>query len=873
MIAGPADYPETDTNCLTLCRKATAICLHDCVLSASLLKQLGQQLHGCQKLHSLDLQGVETLVSDLSETQELPDELFKAISTLHSLTCLVIHLPFQEHTWNTTPEHNPSTHTSISFKCYFLSPVKSQILGKGLLCLGKLQILDLEYCPLQTTGQYITEAINAWPNDPQLREVNLMHCNMPSTVTGGLMQAFATRCHKLERLNLCGNDLGGQVAALTSHTNPALEYLPFWMCKLQPDDGYALAAAIQDQKLPKLQHMDFQDNPSLTEEAVVAILNATSLHLQTGLIFYLHQFKIFMDPMDPKKYKPMPIVATQLLQAVPSCSDRLTQLILYDDLGDKLAALTTKVYPVLKNLTCKKCNLQPADGQALVDAIQQHRLPQLTNLNISDNPSMLAKDGIAALICAIVNQPQTTLEIDMGQYISLDNGCLLSRKGHTESQCEPALEGIMQVLSSGSHRLKELDLSGNNLGGHVTKITSQAHALLWKLQLSTCNLEPVDGYGIATAIQDQRLPQLKELDVMYNPSLDKETEAAILSAVLNLHRRNQIIRLNHFDQRLNERQLHLANIKTRGLLPITRSGLQNALTIRCHQLEELILIAIDLAGQVSALSTQTYPLLKIIRLIRCNILAADYHALATAVKQHQVPQLEDFTLEDDNLTYELEILTSVTFPQLRILSLHMQRADCHTLANAVKQDKFPLLEELTLDHNNLSNQMATLTSVIYPALKKLMLRGCHLQVSDCYALEAASREHKFPQLEELGLDYNNMHDKLTALTSQPQRGIKKLLLRSCSLKASDGFVLAAALQQQRLPDVGVLDLQNNPSLSEEGVAAILDAALTHHQMELEINLLGCVWDLGSRLSDRVMEEWEQKCHDTLVRPKFRVTYT
>ncbi len=789
---------------VTLCRQAKGIFINDCTLSMSFLRRLGEQLNGCRQLHTLQLVGVETVMPDGSVVHDLPDELVTAISTLHSIIRLELHS-----VWPGYPR-----------KHHALSPGKCEILCKGFLYLSNIQTLDLSSCPIGGHGTYITQAINDWPHESQLRKLNLEHCEMPSTVTGGLMQALATRCHKLEDINLIDNDLGGQVAALLSQTHRVLEHLPLWMCNLQPDDCHALAVAIQQHRLPKVKMLDFNDNKSLTEEAEIAVLSASLTHLQGDLNFYLNYCKLSMAPLDLDKCKLTSMVKTGLPETLVSGCNRLTSIDIVDyEFSGKTSILTSQTYTVLTRLTFIECNLQPADGYAIATAIKQHRLPLLEELVFQ--ALSFDDEDIAAALCKALFQHRNlkwvlVIKQLVKQYTWIDS-CVSMEKGVlnlVNDGLSSTIKGALKALTSRNHGLvvKELKLNNNDLGGQLKNLTSKIHALLRKLELRKCNLVPADGYAIATAIQNGNLPKLEELDVLENPLMDKEAEAAILGAALNHCQKNQKIQLQHFcyDILLSERKVSLALCKA--------SGLSNALSIRRSSLEELILRKIDLGGKLAAMISHNYFLLGSMHLITCNLHAADCKALASAVGQNRLPKLEELSVSDNDLSGKVKILFSVTYLELR----------------------------------------------------KLELCWCHLQPADVQALGVALQDNRLPKVEKLRLDVNNLEGQIAALTSQPLTGLKHLSLGGCHLNLADGRALSVAIEKNRLPQVQVLDLGNNPSLGEEGVAAILNASLTHHQMELWVNLLGCdrsYW-LNLCLSDQFVKEWEQKCHDTHVKPSF-----
>ncbi len=227
---------NTANDSLTLCRQARGLCMGYNILPMGELRQLCQQLKGCQQLRTLHLEGVKAVMPDGSVIKHLPNELLKVM-------------------------------------CH----------------LNKLQVIRLGGNPLGVHGKYITQAINTWQPEPQLKVLHLGFCKLPRKVTGGLLQALATRCLQLEELNLVYNDLGDQLTALTSHTHPLLKWLELEKCNLQSADGHALAAAIQQQRLPQRVWLGLHDNPSLGEEAVTAILTAALTHHQRELCIQLKE--------------------------------------------------------------------------------------------------------------------------------------------------------------------------------------------------------------------------------------------------------------------------------------------------------------------------------------------------------------------------------------------------------------------------------------------------------------------------------------------------------------------------------------------------------------------------------------------------------
>ncbi len=464
---------------LTLCRQAQGIYMKDSTLPIGQLRQLCQQLKGCLQLHTFCMEEVNIVLPNCSVTDHLPNKLLKVVC-------------------------------------------------RGLRHLNKLQIIRLGGNPLGEHGKYITQAINTWQPEPQLRELHLEDCKLPSKVTGGLLKALATRCNQLEKLVLGDNDLGGQLTALTSHTHPLLKQLCLEKCILQSVDGHALADAIQQHRLPQLEVFNLDGN----------------------------------------------------------------------DLGGHLAALASHTPPLLRQLCLENCNLQLADGHALAVAIQ-HRLPQFEWLILKDNPS-LGEEATAAILTAAHTHHQGKMHVDLDHiYVSIAST--------DKKECDLSsvmTEGVLRVLAAGACRLENLSLSNYDLGGQLAALTSHTYPLLKKLKIRGCNLQPADGHALADAIQQHRLPQLEELDLKDNPSLS-EAEAAILTAALTHHQRELRIQLDYCGVEIYSTDLQKYNLPL-----IVKGGILQVLATGCNRLKDLQLYGKDLSGQVAALTTQSYPLLR-----------------------------------------------------------------------------------------------------------------------------------------------------------------------------------------------------------------------------------------------------------------------
>ncbi len=341
--------------------------------------------------------------------------------------------------------------------------------------------------------------------------------------------------------------------------------------------------------------------------------------------------------------------------------------------------------------------------------------------------------------------------------------------------------------------------------------------------MHSCNLQPADGHALAAAIQQYKLPQLEVLGLVDNPSMGKNAEGAILIAALG-HPGTLKIDLygsygcgsidDNYAVSLDQSKVFLRDCR----LP---RKMKNELVSRLHRLADLSINHFNMGGQMTALLSQTCPLLKVISLEKCNLQLADCNALAAAIQQNNVPQLE----------------------------------------------------ELTLNDNDLGGKVAILASQTYPQLKKLSLTYCRMQPVDCTALAASLQQHRLPKIEELWLGGNDLHGQIPALTLFVQPHLRQLILWDSHLQPSDGHSLAAAIEQQKLPQLWQLNLTGNcgcypldKSLGDDGAAAVLHAALNHHQRKLVIKLYDC------DMSKQFEKQWELKCKDTHVFPVLHAIY-
>ncbi len=187
----------------------------------------------------------------------------------------------------------------------------------------------------------------------------------------------------LKKLSLWGCEkLSGQgLITLLSHTWSTLQQLVLEDCSLTAADGDTLLEACIQGHLPQLGKLDISRNDGISGACLSSLLSHTWFTLQELDLRWCS------------------LTAAECNTLLEACRQgRLPQLckldISYIDgiSGAGLSSLLSHTWPTLQELGLWDCSLTTADGDTLLEACRQGRLPQLSKLTISGFSNKISSD-------------------------------------------------------------------------------------------------------------------------------------------------------------------------------------------------------------------------------------------------------------------------------------------------------------------------------------------------------------------------------------------------------------------------------------------------------------------------------------------------
>ena len=161
--------------------------------------------------------------------------------------------------------------------------------------------------------------------------------------------------------------------------------------------------------------------------------------------------------------------------------------------------------------------------------------------------------------------------------------------------------------------------------------------------------------------------------------------------------------------------------------------------------------------------------MKRLNLKDCYLSKEDGKNLAQTMSHGLLPVVEELNLYDNTLTDCLaEMLSGSGLPYLKILDLgrtELSESDVEGISGAVKEGKLPQLEELILESNKLSDHYNDLLGGTkhpgFQSLKKMSLRDTDPSDADLGYLVQAMKDEKFSKLENLDFGCNSLSDRET----------------------------------------------------------------------------------------------------------------
>ena len=248
----------------------------------------------------------------------------------------------------------------LNLECCNINGHDTKSIGKAIL--PSLRVLNLssnEYCQLYPLFT------NPWPT---LHALDLSSCDASGFDMKALGEADLP---SLQELDLSSNSrtFSGSLSLVLTHTYDTLQKLKLSSCDLTREDVRALGDANRKGYLPYLQDLDIDFNKNVANQ-VAALLSTKWQSLQK---LGLGNCNLTVDDIRA-------MGEANKTSCLPSL--RILDLKGNYVLSDQLTLLFTHKYSVLEDMDLSTCGLTSADGDTLLDACRQGRLPQLTKIDI-----------------------------------------------------------------------------------------------------------------------------------------------------------------------------------------------------------------------------------------------------------------------------------------------------------------------------------------------------------------------------------------------------------------------------------------------------------------------------------------------------------
>ncbi|XP_038873504.1 NACHT, LRR and PYD domains-containing protein 12-like isoform X1 [Salvelinus namaycush] len=586
--------------------------------------------------------------------------------------------------------------------------------GVELLCLGlgnticKLETLKLSGCKVQEEGcASLASALMSNPahlkeldlsyNNPgdsgvkqlsaalevlhcKLETLSLVNCSLTGTCCEALASALRSNSSSLRELDLSKNDLHNMGLELLSaglrSINCKLETLRLLDCQITEQDFSFLGSALGSNP-SHLRELDLSYNHNLQDSGVAYLSAALE-----NLLCKLETLRLVTCGVTEEGF-------SSLACALKSNPSHLKQLDLSNNkAGDAGAILLSAAleHPGCELLKFRLCDCGMTEkGWAFLASNLRSNPSHLRELDLSKN--VLGDSGVK-ILSALLEDPHCELKT-----LRLEN---------CSGEC---FVSLASALKSNPSHLRELDLTGNNVGDSGVKLLSAGLedpcCKLEKLSLICCGLSWECCETLAAALSSTS-SSLRELNLSRN-NLENLGVKRLSTGLGNPHCKLMILRLSDC-----------------GMAEEGCASLATALRSNPSHLRELDL-SLNSPGDFGmnllfAMLEVPCCKLDILSLDNCKLTYNCCAALATALSSNFC-SLRNLNLSNNNLLDPgVQLLSAgLEKPQCKLEKLELanckfNKDGCVSLASALRSNPFHL-RELDLDHNTYGRGKAFLKAL------------------------------------------------------------------------------------------------------------------------------------------------------------------
>ena len=757
---------------------------------------------------------LETLnLNNCSIREDSCCEILKSLATCQHITFLSLdgnhigasgkHLADAINNWGDAP----SLEVLYLYNCSIPEDSCCEIL-KSLITCQHITHLSLSGNHIGASGKHLAEAINNWGDTPLLEVLYLYNCSIPEDSCCEILKSLIT-CQHITHLSLSGNHIGASGKHLAEAINnwgdaPLLEALGLNNCSIPEDSCCEILKSLVT--CQHITHLSLQGNH----------IGASGKHLADAI----------------NNWGDAPLLEQLYLN---NCS------IPEESCCEILKSLITCQHIKHLNLTG---NLIGASGKHLADAINNWGdAPLLETLNL--NNCSIREDSCCEILKSLATcQHITHLGLDgnhigaSGKHLAeaINNwGDVLSLEELYLENCTVPEDGWCEILKSlrtlikhqRLQKLSELVLSANNLHPMEDEVGELLNTCLTEIQQS------LELFLNENKFSEQFVKYWTEIcaGTHLTPVFDDDDDDSWITSD------------DDDDDDDDDDGVNEAAVKTNETQPESSEHDTDYLMIESIKINNSSISFQKPHGLMYTPSNRDVQTLRS-TLFKCSslrMLSSDDVSLGNDVR-HVIkaihvwgtePLLQELSLTNANIPEDL------CGPLLKALSSCHQLVHLNLAGNCLGIHGFHLSETVKTWGNN-------------PKLETLNLTDCSMPSSVCGALLFALGRCK--SLSDLWLPGNTltgcMHHFLSD-SSQILPSLEELFLSYTKLNKTDLVHLVQLIQNQRMPQLGELDLGgNNIHRMEESIVHLVQALVTHHPRRLKLN----IWfnNLSAPLHERLV---------------------